>query len=171
MLVSTDGISCSCELKTNCCSDVSRVNFVKLCPLIRMHLQDTPYTLLLAFRCIQHIRTRIHRTGIHTEECKLADKGVSHDFECQRREWLFIRRMPLNFISFHINPLDSRDIGRSRHIIQDCIQELLDALIAVSRSAAYRDCSAFACAFPQGCFHRFHGRHLVIQVLHHQLVI
>ena len=122
MLFVTDCITCCCCFETNSCCNITRVNFVKFLSLIRMHLQDTSNTFFFAFCSIQYIRTGVHSTGIYTEECQLTNKWVSHDLECQSREWFFIRRMSFYFISFHIHTFDSRDICRSRHIFKNCIQ-------------------------------------------------
>ncbi len=57
MLLVTDCITGCCNLESNCCSDITRVNLVDLCTGICMHLNDTSYTLLLTLCCVQYIRT------------------------------------------------------------------------------------------------------------------
>ena len=82
MLLITDGITGSSELKSNCCCDITRVNSVELLSLIRMHLKDTSNTLFFIFCCIENVRTCCHTTGVYTEECKFTYEWISHDLEC-----------------------------------------------------------------------------------------
>ena len=171
MLLIADCITgCSC-LKSNCSSDISGVYLIQLSTLVCMHLKDTAYTLLLALCCIEYVRTGVHRTGIYTEECKLSYKRVSHDLECQCGERLIIRRMSYNFIAVHIGTLDWWNVCRSRHILKDCIQKLLNTLVSVSRSTAYRNCSTLTSCFSQDFFHILNGRLFALKVLHHQIIV
>ena len=64
-----------------------------------MHLKNTSYTFLLILSSVQYIRTGVHGTGVHTEECKLTNEWVSHDLECKSGEWLFIRRVSHNLVA------------------------------------------------------------------------
>ena len=91
MLFVTDGVTCCCKLKSNCCRNITGVNFVKLGSLVCVHLKDTSNTFLFIFCRIQYIGTGVHSTGINSEECKLSYEGVSHDLECKSCERLFIR--------------------------------------------------------------------------------
>ena len=62
MLFVTDSITCCCKFETYCCCNITRVNFIKLCSLVCMHLQDTSYTLFFILCCIQYVRTGVHST-------------------------------------------------------------------------------------------------------------
>ena len=72
---------------------------------------------------------------------------------------------------WHIHALDSRDIGRSGHILKHCVQKLLHALVPVCASAAYRHGAALAGGLSKGGLHILYGRLLALQVLHHQIVV
>ena len=67
MLVVTDGITCSRQLESDGCRDISGVHLVQFLSLVGVHLQDTANTFLLALRRVQYVRTGVHGTGIHTE--------------------------------------------------------------------------------------------------------
>ena len=67
MLLITDGITGCGKLEAYCSSDITGINLFQLHSLVCMHLQDTSNTFLFIFCCIQHIRTGVHSTGIHTE--------------------------------------------------------------------------------------------------------
>ena len=171
MLLITDGITGSGELETNCCCDVTGVNLFQLCTLVRMHLQDTSYTFLLVLSSIEYIRTGIQRTGIYTEVSELTYERVSHDLECKCSERLFIRGLSLYFITVKVNTLNSRHIQRRRHILNNSIQELLNALISVSSTATYRNGSALTGSFSQSSLHLFNGRNFTFQIHHCQIII
>ena len=83
MLIITDRITGSSQLKAYCCSDITGIYFIQLLPLIGMHLQDTSYPLLFVLCRIQHIRTGIKRSGIYPEKCQLSYKGIRHNLKCQ----------------------------------------------------------------------------------------
>ncbi len=171
MLFITDSITCCCQLKAYCGGNIARINLIEFLSLICMHLKNTTYTLLFALCSIQYIRTRVHGTRVHTEECEFSHKWVCHNFKCQCRERLIIRRMSLNLIAIHINTLDCWDIGRSWHIFQNCIKQFLNASISIGRTTAYRNSCTLTSSFPQSSFHCFCGRFFAFQIFHHQIII
>jgi len=136
-----------------------------------MHLQDTSYTFLLVLSSIEYIRTGIQRTGIYTEVSELTYERVSHDLECKCSERLFIRGLSLYFITVKVNTLNSRHIQRRRHILNNSIQELLNALISVSSTATYRNGSALTSSFSQSSLHLFNRRNFTFQIHHCQIII
>ena len=147
MILITDGITGTGNLKAYCCSDIAGVNFVDLLSLVSVHLKDTANTLFLALGSIQNVGTGIHGTGVHTEECQLTYERVGHDLECQSCERLFVRRMTLDFIAIHIGTLDRRDIGRSRHELDNCVQKSLNTFVSVCTTAAYRNSGTLTGSF------------------------
>src|SRR5699024_7792846 len=60
VLIVTDCISCCGEFESDRCSDISRVNFVKFCSLVGMHLKDTSNTFFFILCRVQDIRTGVH---------------------------------------------------------------------------------------------------------------
>ena len=76
------------------------------------------------------------RSGVNTEECQFSNEGICHDLECKCGEGFFIRRMSYNLIAVHVGSLDGGDIGRCGHIFNNCIQKLLNTLVAVCGTAA-----------------------------------
>ena len=167
MLIVTDGITGCGELKANCCSDIAGKYLIQLLSLVSMHLQDTSNTFLLILCCIQHIRTGVHSSRIHTEECKLTNKRVSHNLECQSGKRFLVRRMSFHFVSIQISSLNRRDVRRRRHILKHCIQKLLYTLVPVCGTAANRDSCTFACSFSQNCLKFFNRRFFPFQIHHH----
>ena len=79
--------------------------------------------------------------------------------------------MSYDRVSVQIGTLDWRDIGRSRHVLKDRIQEFLNTFVSVCRTAAYRYSCTLAGSFTQNCFHLVYRRDIIIQITHHQLII
>ena len=171
MTVITDSITGGCKLKAYRRRNITGVNFIQLRPLVCMHLQDTSHTFLFIFSSVQYIRTGVHCTGINSEERQLTHEGIRHDLKCQSGERLIIRRMSLHLVAVQIRTLDSGDIGRSRHILQDCIEKLLYSLISVCGTAADRDSGTFAGCLSQSLLHILYRRLLTLQIHHCQVVI
>ena len=147
MLLVTDGITGRRQLKAYGSGNIAGIYLVQFCTLIGMHLQDTSHTLFLSLCRIQHVGTGVHRTGINAEESKLSNEWVSHNLKGKCRERLLVGRMSFNFIAVHIHALNGRDVSRCRHKLQDGIQKLLYTLVAVSRTAAHRNCLAVTGGF------------------------
>ena len=79
--------------------------------------------------------------------------------------------MSHDLISIHIHTFDRRDIGRRRHVLQDRVQKLLNTLVPVCGTAAYRDCLTLTGSLSQHPLHVFDGRLVSFQVFHHQIVV
>ena len=79
--------------------------------------------------------------------------------------------MSYDRVSVQIGTLDWRDIGRSRHVLKNSVQEFLNTFVSVCRTAAYRYSCTLAGSFTQNCFHLVYRRDIIIQITHHQLII
>ena len=79
--------------------------------------------------------------------------------------------MTHDLVAIHVNAFDGRDVKGRRHELDHSIQKLLNALVSVSSTAAYRDRLAFAGSLTENLFQFFNGRLLAIQIHHHQIVI
>ena len=152
MLVITDCITSCGEFETDCCSDISRIYFIQFHTFVSVHLKDTANTFFLVLSSVEYVRTRIHSTGVYTEVCQFTNKWVCHNLECQSGEWFFIRRMSHDRVAFQVNTLDWRNVCWSRHEFNDCIQKLLNTLVSVCSTAAYRYSCTFASSFTKNCF-------------------
>ena len=126
-------------LETDGSSDITAVDAVDFLTVVRMHLQDTADALFLALRGVVHVRAAIEDAGVYAEECELADVRIRHDLECESGERLIVaRRTMVLFARFRVDTSDRRNIRRSRHVIDDCIEERLDTLVAIGSTAGDR---------------------------------
>ena len=148
-------------LETYSSSDIAGIYLVQLLSLVRVHLQDTADTLLLALGGSSIRRNRNSCVPEYTRKnASLPTKRVGHDLECQSCEnGSSSEECSLNLVAFHINTLDGRNINRSGHILQNSVQKLLNALVSV---CACRSNTGIACtlagALSQSSLQIFHRR-------------
>src|SRR5436305_13464956 len=79
-------------LQTNRGTNIAGENFADLFALIGVHLKQTPDPLSLPRAYVQHAVPSLQLPGVHADKRELSNKGISHDLERQRREWLFVVR-------------------------------------------------------------------------------
>ncbi len=79
--------------------------------------------------------------------------------------------MSLDLIAVKVRSLNSRDIQRRGHELNDSIQAFLNALVLVSRSAANRNCLTGAGCLTKNLFQCILRRLLALQILFHQIII
>ena len=171
MLLVAERIACRRELEADCCSDITGVNLVKLHSLVCVHLKDTRDTLLLALCGVEDIRAGVQRTRVNSEVSELSDERICHDLECQSGERLTVVGLTMLRVAVEIRAFYRRDIKRARHVLDDCIEHLLDALVSVSSTAGNRDRRTFAATLAENSLHFLNRRLLAIKVLKHQILV
>ena len=96
----------------------------------------TAHALALVLGGVEHGGAGVQRTGIDAEEAQTAHIGVGHDLEGQRGEGLVVRGLAvLLLIGLGVDTLDSGDVGGGGHIVDNSVEQLLHALVAVGRTA------------------------------------
>ena len=137
-----------------------------------MHLQDTADTLFLALRGVVHVGAAIEDTGVYAEECELTDVRVRHDLECERRERSLVACRTMVFLArLRVDTSDRRDIRRSRHVIDDCIEERLNALIAIGSTAGDRAELARYRTLADDCLDLIFRDLFAAEVLLHEVIV
>ena len=168
----TERIASSCIFQANGGSDITGINFFNLFTLISVHLKNTSNTLFLALCRVVYIRTCCNNAGIDTEKGKLANKGIGHNLKPKRRKRFGIRRNSFYFSSrINVNTLYCRNIERRRHVINNCIEQVLNTLVFKRRSAdygtelnSYRTCT--------DCRHNFiFCQHFSTKILFHKSIV
>ena len=171
MLLIADGVAGGGVLEAHCRGDITGIDLLQLHSLVCVHLQDTSHSLLLALRGIEDIGAGVQRTGVHAEESKSSDEGIRDDLECECGERLLIGGLSLVLFAVHRRALDRRDVRRCRHILDDSVEELLDALVEVRGTAAHRDSQILAGTFAERLLQLVDGRLFSLKILLHQVLI
>ena len=159
-------------LKTDDCTDIARINFGDFHTGICVHLHETAHSLLLALCGVIHIGTCGKSAGICSEICKTAYEGVGCNLECKTCEGFFVGGLSLFlFARFGVDALYVVYVDGGRKEIDDCIEEHLNALVLVGRTAENGGClhgnrclTKTLTDFVGGKFHR-------VEELHHKLVV
>ena len=101
-----------------------------------MHQHDAPEAFLDVLARVVRRAARRNLARIHADKAEAADKRVGHNLERQRGERRVIRSGTLLlFAGPGIDALDMLHIQRRRHIIHNGIQQLLNALVFIRRTA------------------------------------
>ena len=117
--------------------DVAGVRRLKVLAVVGVHQQDAAETLALALGGVYDGLARVDRAGIDAEEGELADIGVGHNLERQRGEGrAVVGGTLLHLAGLRVLALDGRDVQRARQVVDDGVEQLLDALVLI-RGAAY----------------------------------
>src|ERR1019366_5032830 len=111
-------------------------------------------------------------TGVHANESELTDKRVGHDLESQGRKRRVVVGGALNFFSrVGVDTFDGQNIERRRQIVDDGVEQRLNALVLEGGPADHREYfhlerGAAQCGLQFGLANRF-----AFDVLVHQLVL
>ena len=136
MILITQSITSGGVLQTNNSSDITCIAAVDILAVVGVHLQDAAHTLLVVLHGVVDSSTSLNLTGVNAEVCQLTNERVGSDLESQSCEGSVVRRRTgLLFLSLGIHALDVRDIGRSGHIVNDSVQQLLHTAVLVGRAA------------------------------------
>ena len=123
--------------------DVARVDLVDLLAVVGVHHQDAPDALGATGRDVQHAPARGELAGVHAEVGELADEGVGHDLEGQRGERGRVvgRADDLARLVLPADGLQAvhrRDVERAGQVVQDGVEQRLDALVLERRATEDR---------------------------------
>ena len=117
--------------------DVAGEDFLPLLALVRVHLQDSAHPLAPAPGRVEHVGPARQRPRIDAEEGEPPDIGVGGDLECERGEGSVVAHLPClgEAARRTVVSLDGRDVDGGGQVVDDTVQERLDALVAEGRSA------------------------------------
>eukprot|EP01136_Pigoraptor_vietnamica_P024345 Opistho-1_new@6882 len=86
----TQGFARGHVFQTNAGGNVAGADFADFFAVVGVHLHDTADTLFLALDRVVDTVALFQDAGVHAHKGQLADKGVGHQLECQRREFLVV---------------------------------------------------------------------------------
>ena len=172
MLLITEGITRGGVLHTDSRSDVAGVAGIDIGTGVCVHHKDSTQTLALTSGGVVDSLAGVDGTGIHSEVAELTHEGIGHDLERQSGEGSLVGSGALILVAgIGVDTLDRGDIQRRGHIIDDGVQHLLHALVAVGRTANDgNDLVVDGCA-ADGSLELLDGQLLVAEELLHQLLV
>ena len=172
MILITQSITGGGVLQTNDSSNITCVAAVDILAVVGVHLQDAAHTLLAVLHGVVDGSTCLNLTGVHTEVCQLTNERVGSDLESQSSKRSIVRRRTgLLFLSLGIHALDVRDIGRSGHIVNDSVQQLLHTAVLVGRATDNGNQSICNGFLADSLLQLLAGDLLALKVLLHQLFV
>ena len=115
--------------------DVARPDFLDLLALVRVHLQEAADALVRLLRRVVDARARVEVARVDAEEGELADERVGHDLEDEARERRVVVRVERDLLAVLVDAADGGDVERRREVVDDGVEELLDALVLERRAA------------------------------------
>ena len=112
---------------------------VPLLAVVRVHLQDATDALGLAGRRVQHAIARLDLAGVDADVGELADVRVGHDLEGERGERLLGRGAARELVlGARVDPVHGRHVERARQVVDDRVEQRLDALVLERGAAEHR---------------------------------
>ncbi len=125
-------------LKADERDDVAGVRFLDVLAVVGVHQEHAPDLLALVLDRVQHHRRRLELARIDAREGQRADESVGHDLEGERAERGVVRRLADLVLVFHVDAVHRRNVERARHIVDDGVEQRLDALVLERRPAQHR---------------------------------
>ena len=169
MILITQSITSGGVLQTDNGSDITCVAAVDILAVVGVHLQDAAHTLLAVLHGVVDSSTCLNLTGVNTEVCQLTNERVGSDLEGQSGEGSVVgRRTGLLLFGLRVHALDVLDVGRGGHIVNDRIQQLLNAAVLVGRTTDHRHQSVGDGLLTDSRLQLFASDLLALQILLHQ---
>ena len=140
--------------------------------VVGVHLEDAAETLALAVGGVHHVGAGVDVTGVDAEEGELTDERVGSDLEGECGEGLVLAGgTGLGLAVVGVGALDSGDVERARQVVDDGVEELLDALVLVGGTHENRVELVGENTLADGGLEHVDGDLLVLEDHHHELVI
>ena len=100
--------------------------------VVGVHLEDAAQTLAGALRGVVHVGASLGGAGVDAEVGQLTDERVGLDLEGQGAErGLVVGLAGLGLLGLGVGALDRGDVERAGEVVDDGVEELLDALVLV----------------------------------------
>jgi hypothetical protein len=125
-------------LQADAGSDVAGANFFDFLAVVGVHLDDTADTLFLALDRVVDRVALLEDAGVHAHEGQLADEGVGHQLERQRRQLLFVVGLAVDRLLVFVDAGDRRDFDRRGQEVDHGVEHALDALVLEGGTAQHR---------------------------------
>src|SRR5258708_775634 len=119
--------------------DVAGVALGELFALVRVHAQDASDALSLRSRRVHHHRAALELARVHAEEGQVAVRIVD-DLERVPGEGLAVVDLTdFRLVVVGVDSLDRRNVERGGQVVDDAVEQELDALVLEGRPAEHGD--------------------------------
>lgn len=121
--------------------DVTSAYFLDLFASVCVHLHHTTHALFLAFNRVDHAVAGGQHARVNANEGQSTHEWVCSDLERQSRERLVVVSMTLHlfFLVIRVGTLDSRNVGWSRQVVDNGIENQGNTLVLEGRTANSQD--------------------------------
>ena len=132
-------IACRGGFHTRQSNDVAGKGLFNVLAVIGVHFQDTSDFFLLVLHRVEQCAL-LQLAGIDAAEGQRTHERIVHHLEGESRKWRVIGRWPAVFgFAVEQNALDGGNVERARHIVDNRVEQRLDALVLERRAAQYRN--------------------------------
>src|SRR5262245_18560971 len=118
--------------------DVTGIGFLDVLAIVRVHQQHAADALLPLLGRVHHAGAAFEPTGIDAAEGDGADEGIVHDLEGEHRQRLAVGRVAHDLVALAVDALDRRHVERRRQIVDDRVEQRLNALVLEGGAAQHR---------------------------------
>ncbi|MNT20025.1 hypothetical protein D3C71_1608320 [compost metagenome] len=106
--------------------------------IVGVHLHDAANTFFLPLHRIVYAAAFGQYAGIHSHKGQLADEGIGHQLECQRRELFIVRRAADHDIVALVVAFHRWNVKRRGHQFNHRVQHALHPFVAECGTAQHR---------------------------------
>ncbi|OPZ36611.1 MAG: hypothetical protein BWY98_00380 [Tenericutes bacterium ADurb.BinA155] len=138
--------------------------------MVGVHENETSDSLGRAARTVFNVASGLQDTLIDPDIGEPAHEGIGRDFEGQANEGLVIGRFA-NIGLFIEHAFFARNIDRGRQIVDDSVEQGLNALVLVSGSAEDREERSGQNGFTDGFLDEVDRDILAIENHHHEIIV
>ena len=164
---------CGRVLQADAGGDLARADLLALLAVVRVHLEDAPDPLRLAGGGVEHAVAGLDLPRVDPEVGQLADERVGHHLEDEGRERLVEGGAARELVlGARVDPVHRRNVQRAREVVDDRVEQRLDALVLEGRAGQDRRDRRVERRRAQGALeHLGRDRVLVGEVRLEQLVV
>ena len=126
------GVTRGRGLEAHGSDDVARGAGLAVRAVVGVHLEDAAQTLAGALRGVVDVGASLGGAGVDAEVRQLTNERVGLDLEGQGAErGLVVGLAGLGLLGLGVRALDGRNVKRAGEVVDDGVEELLDALVLV----------------------------------------
>ncbi len=139
LVLVTQGITGTDILETYTCADITSVDALHRNLLMRVHLEQTADTLLLARTGVVDVRTGLHRTRVYAEVYETTHERIGSNLKCESCCRLFLKRLTILFLtSLRVRTLDGGSVLRRGQESASVVEQRLHTLVLIRRTEEHR---------------------------------